>query len=80
MDQDAHGTFAAAKDAGDFGRRHLIDEPQPDRPAAIDRQPRDSCPGARSVGSTDRGRGRIVRPLQLENLIEVDLRMAAPVE
>ncbi len=44
MDEDPHRALRPAEDTGDLGRRHLIDETQDDRPAAIRRQSTDGLP------------------------------------
>ncbi len=55
MDQDSNRAFRAAEDAGDLGRRHLVDEAQDDRAATIRRQPPDRAPRRRGLVVRCRG-------------------------
>ncbi len=45
MDEDPYGALRSPEHAGDLGSRHLLDEPQDERPAPIGGQPTDGTPG-----------------------------------
>ena len=55
VDQDPDRALGAAEDAGDLGRRHLVDEAQDDGPPTVAGQPVDGAPGRgrRLVASDD---------------------------
>src|SRR5258705_72232 len=44
VDEDPHRALRPAEDTGDLGRRHLLDETQDDRPAAIGGQSTNGLP------------------------------------
>ena len=70
MDQDPHRALGAPEHAGDLGGRHLLDEAQDERPAAVVGQPADRgpClgglePAGRSALDVD-GAGQSRRPFE----------------
>jgi hypothetical protein len=71
MDQDADGGLGATEDARDLGRRHLVDEPQDERPTPVPGQAAHGVPGGPGLGVAngaaldvegigEDGRGRVV--------------------